>query len=178
MGRTNQLLEQLFQEHSDAIYRYILLMVNDREEAEDLMQEVFIKALKGLHSFKGESSYKTWLYAIARNIIYDRSRKRKALLAVSDLLHSEKPVELPHEILEKKETVQLLYRALLHLKLPYREIIILRKIKGYPIQDTAEILGWSEAKVKTTLHRAIQALKKELLKKGWEVDDTENSIGS
>jgi RNA polymerase sigma-70 factor (ECF subfamily) len=153
-------------------------MVNDREEAEDLMQEVFIKALKGLHRFKGESSYKTWLYAIARNIIYDRSRKRKAMLVVSDLLHPEKPVELPHEVLEKKETVQLLYRALLHLNLPYREIIILRKIKGYPIQETAEILGWSEAKVKTTLHRAIQALKKELLKKGWEVDDTKNSIGS
>ena len=59
MVSSDQLLGDLFQEYSDLIYRYILLMVNNREEAEDLTQEVFIKAYKGLAHFKGDSSYKT-----------------------------------------------------------------------------------------------------------------------
>ncbi|MDP4084989.1 MAG: sigma-70 family RNA polymerase sigma factor [Bacillota bacterium] len=174
MDITEQTLEGLFHDYSTLIYRFLVLMVNSREEAEDLTQEVFIRAYKGLPNFKGESSYKTWLYTIARNIAYDHCRKKKTLHFFKGLAHLEKNEPVPEEILAKKEQTQYLYKALVELKLSYREIIILRKIKGYQINETAEILGWSEAKVKTTLHRALNALKNELLKKGLNSDDQAN----
>jgi RNA polymerase sigma-70 factor, ECF subfamily len=178
MGRMDQLLEELFQDYSDLIYRFILLMVNSREEAEDLTQEVFIKAYKGLPNFKGESAYKTWLYSIARNLVYDHLRKKRTVAIFGDMFHSsDKKNPIPDEILEMKEKTQYLYQALFTLKLSYREIIILRKIKGYQINETAQILGWTEAKVKTTLFRALQALKKELIMKGWEDYANEDWIG-
>ena len=71
MKSEDELIEELFSEYSSLIYRFILLMINSKEEAEDLTQEVFIKAYKGLPSFKGNSTYKTWLYTIARNLTYD-----------------------------------------------------------------------------------------------------------
>lgn len=174
MDFAEQTLEELFQNYSHLIYRFLLLMVNSREEAEDLTQEVFIRAYKGLPNFKGESSYKTWLYTIARNLSYDHCRKKRAIHFLKGLAHLEKNEPVPEEILEKKEQVQDLYKALMELKLPFREIIILRKIKGYQIHETAEILGWTESKVKTTLHRALNALKTELMKKGLNSDDQAN----
>ncbi|MBS4174604.1 RNA polymerase sigma factor [Bacillus sp. FJAT-49736] len=178
MESSDHLVDDLFHNYSDLIYRFILLMVNSREEAEDLTQEVFIKAFKGIRHFKGESSYKTWLYTIARNLIYDHLRKKRTVNFIGNMLHStDRKNPIPEEILEMKEKTQYLYQALFSLKTPYREIIILRKIKGYPIHETAEILGWTDAKVKTTLYRALQALKKELTKKGWEDDANEDWIG-
>ncbi|MGV3466849.1 MAG: RNA polymerase sigma factor [Heyndrickxia sp.] len=178
MEISDRLLGDLFHDYNDIIYRFILLMVNNREEAEDLTQEVFIKAYKGLVHFKGESSYKTWLYTIARNLVYDHLRKKRTIAIFGNVFHpTDQKNPLPEEILEMKETTQFLYQALFSLKASYREIIILRKIKGYQINETAEILGWTEAKVKTTLFRALQALKKELIKKGWEDDANEDWIG-
>lgn len=169
-------LEDLFHEYSSLIYRFILLMVSNREEAEDLTQEVFIRVHKALPQFKGESSYKTWLYTIARNLVYDHCRKKRTINLLKELARFERTEPIPEEILELKEQSQSLYQALLALKLSYREIIILRKIKGYQINETAEILGWTESKVKTTLHRALNALKNELIKKGWKNDDQANFI--
>jgi RNA polymerase sigma-70 factor, ECF subfamily len=171
MGSEEQILEELFHQYSHLIYRFILLMINSKEEAEDLTQEVFIRAYKGLPNYKGEASYKTWLYSIARNITYDHYRKKRTINFIKDLAQIDRKEPVPDEILEMKEQTQQLYRAIMDLKLPYREIIILRKIKGYQISETAEILGWTEAKVKTTLHRALLALKKQLNKKEWNTDD-------
>ena len=79
--------------------------------------------------------------------------------------------------MEMKEQTQSLYKAIKDLKLSYREIIILRKIKGYPISETAEILGWTEAKVKTTLHRALLVLKDKLNQEEGNTDEQTNFMG-
>jgi RNA polymerase sigma-70 factor (ECF subfamily) len=177
MASEELILEELFQKYSVLIYRFILLMTGSKEEAEDLTQEVFIKAYKGLAGFKGEASYKTWLYSIARNITYDHYRRKRTIKFLKELAHMERKELVPEEILEMKEQTQLIYRAIMELKLPYREIIILRKIKGYQISETAAILGWTEGKVKTTLHRALTALKNKLNKEEWNFDDESNFLG-
>lgn len=74
---------------------------------------------------------------------------------------------LPDEIMEGKETSKELYIALNRMKQSYREVIILRKIKGFSIKETSEVLSWSESKVKSTLHRAIPALEKLLHEEGF-----------
>jgi RNA polymerase sigma-70 factor, ECF subfamily len=177
MESEEQIVEELFNQYNSLIYRFILLMTNSKEEAEDLTQEVFIKAFKGLASYKGESSYKTWLYSIARNVTYDHYRKKRTINFLKEIAHLDCKEPVPEEIVEMKEKTQVLYRAIMELKLPYREIIILRKIKGYQISETAAILGWSDGKVKTTLHRALLALKNKLNQEEWNFDDQSNFMG-
>ncbi|MEH7300459.1 RNA polymerase sigma factor [Neobacillus drentensis] len=171
MGLEDTILEELFHQYSPIIYRYILFVTKCKEEAEDLTQEVFINAYRGLPNYRGESSYKTWLYTIARNVIIDHFRKKRKSNCLIDFPLPDQNQQVPEEVLERKETTQILHRAIMELKLPYREIIILRKIKGYSIVETANILGCAEGKVKVTLHRALHRLKHKLNRDRWKFDD-------
>lgn len=175
MGLQDSVLEELFQQYSNLIYRYIFLMTKCKEEAEDLTQEVFINAYRGLTHYRGESSYKTWLYSIARNVIIDNYRKKRKINGLIDLPLPDQNQLVPEEILDRKEKAQILYRAIMELKFPYREIIILRKIKGYSIVETANILGCAEGKVKVTLHRALDRLKNKLNQDMWDFDEIRKS---
>ncbi|WP_413305959.1 RNA polymerase sigma factor [Bacillus sp. 1P10SD] len=178
MGLEDTVLEELFHQYSPIIYRYILFVTKCKEEAEDLTQEVFFKAYRGLAHYRGESSYKTWLYTIARNVIIDHYRKKRAIndgLIDLDLLLSDQNQLVPEEVLDRKEQTQILYRAIMELKFPYREVIILRKIKGYSVTETATILGCTEGKVKVTLHRALHRLKDKLNRDRWNFDELRKS---
>lgn len=140
-------------------------MVQSREQAEDLVQEVYIRVLKSYQHFKGESSERTWLMAIARNVAIDFFRKQKGLhqrtinkVEILDLpIKDETP--LPEEILFRSEETKLMYRCLEKCTLDQRSVIILRYIQELSIHETAKVLGWKESKVKTTQHRAIKQLK-------------------
>lgn len=159
--------EQLYNEHSDKIYGYIFLLVNNKEVAEDLTQESFIKAYKCLEQFNGESQLFTWLFRISRNVTIDYLRKKNRFKFFSiDKYQFESEKQTPLEIVMKGEDITTLYEAIRSLKMNYQEVLILRKIKEYSIKETAEILNWNENKVKTNTLRAMTALKKELMKRG------------
>jgi RNA polymerase sigma-70 factor, ECF subfamily len=162
MGLEESVLEELFHQYSPIIYRYIYFVTKCKEEAEDLTQEVFIKAYRGLAHYRGESSYKTWLYTIARNVMIDQFRKKRKTDCLIDLPLPDLDQLGPEVWLDRKEETQMLYGAIMELTFPYREIVILRKIKGYSTAETAEILGWAEGKVKVTLHRALHRLRERL----------------
>jgi len=140
-------------------------MVQSKEQAEDLVQEVYIRVLKSYQHFKGESSEKTWLIAIARNVAIDFFRKQKGinqrLIKKVEMIHlpikDESP--LPEEIVFQSEEKRLMYRCLEKCTLDQRSVIILRYIQELSILETATVLGWKESKVKTTQHRAIKQLK-------------------
>jgi RNA polymerase sigma-70 factor (ECF subfamily) len=92
-------------------------------------------------------------------------RIRKPITVFKDIFQWKKePGPLPEDIAEVNEKYRELYKALGSLKDSYREVIILRKIKDLTIKETCEILNWSESKVKSTLHRAMLSLEKELIK--------------
>ncbi|GGA60542.1 RNA polymerase sigma factor [Ornithinibacillus halotolerans] len=155
-------IAEWYQQYGETILKYILMMVRDYQHAEDLTQETFVKAYKNKHSFKGESQPRTWLFSIAHNTTIDFLRKQKPIELIREMLPSlmdKNP--LPEEMVEIEESTRDLYIALGNLKPAYREVIILRKIKGFSIEETSQILNWSEGKVKTTLYRAIPALKKQ-----------------
>ncbi|GIN70952.1 ECF RNA polymerase sigma factor SigX [Bacillus sp. J14TS2] len=158
-------ISEWYDQHSKSVLSFILLIVKDYQLAEDLTHDTFVKAYLYYDSFKHHSSEKTWLFSIAHNLTVDFFRKQKSVMFLKGVFHSQKDnLPLPEEVVQIKEDSYELYKALEQLKDTYSKVIILRKIKGFSIEDTAKILGWSESKVKSTLFRAIPALKKQLLK--------------
>ncbi|ADU30629.1 RNA polymerase sigma factor [Evansella cellulosilytica] len=156
-------LERWYEQYSDSVFKYICMMTRDYEQAEDLMHETFIKAFKSIDTFEGRSKVRTYLFRIAHNVTIDYLRKSKPLRIIESVLLNKKDTSpLPEEVINMKESVREIYRALGKLKAPYREVIILRKIKGFSVKEASEVLRWSENKVKVTLHRAMPLLQHEL----------------
>lgn len=168
MEESHQDFEQLYHIYSDDVYRFILMKIGDRQSAEDLTQDTFIRAYKNFHEFQHKSSVKTWLFSISRNITIDFYRSNKKIFSLPDWFgfETEQTVTTPADIIELGEEIELLYRTIKKLKKNYQEVLILRKIQEFSIEETAEILQCSASKVKSTTHRAMVALKKELVKGG------------
>lgn len=161
-------IQKLYGSYSDNIYNFILLMIGDRHQAQDLMQDTFLRAFKSIPNFEGKSSEKTWLFRIARNVTVDFIRRKKLVSFVRGNFNISPTQELlPEELLRLEESTRELYFALSKLKQDYRLVIILRKVKELSIAETAQVLGWSEGMVKTTLIRALNSLKKVMEEGGY-----------
>ena len=150
--------------YSVAIFKYILKLIKDEQQAEDLMHDTFIK----VYTYRKKIDYpKTFLYKIARNITIDYIRKRKPVRMFEGFFSMQKdPSPSVESIIEIRESSQELYDALDVLKSAYREAIILREIEGLSVRETAEVLGWSESKVKSTTFRGKKALQNHFAKEG------------
>ncbi|MBP2077826.1 RNA polymerase sigma factor SigX [Oceanobacillus polygoni] len=163
--------DKFYDSYHQDLFQYVFYMVKDIETAEDLVQEIYIKVLKSYDNFKGESSEKTWLFSIARHVTYDyfRSlkRKRNRILEFFDWNEKGELIpdknELPEEIAEKNDQIKRVYTYLNHCTLDQRNVIILRYLQSFSIQETAEILNFTVSKVKTTQHRALKTLRKAIL---------------
>ncbi|WGV61091.1 RNA polymerase sigma factor [Brevibacillus brevis] len=152
-------IEQWFLTYSQDVYRF-LVYYTGRTDIDDLVQETFIRALKAMQGTEVENP-KTWLFAIARNVAIDERRKAKLISWLPDIFlqHLVSPDKTPEESLMLSENKRLLYEMINQLKSSYRDVLILRGIKGLSSKETAEVLGWTEAKVNLTLHRAIKAIQ-------------------
>ncbi|MFA9556630.1 RNA polymerase sigma factor SigX [Evansella sp. AB-rgal1] len=163
--------DRLYDTYHNTLFQYLYYMVRNREVAEELVQEVYIKVLHSYQSFEGKSSEKTWLYSVAKHvgIDYIRSQSRKKRKWEGQKFEwSEKEFEipdhalLPEEVLVQKDELQQIYNVLKQCSEDQQQVIILRYIQALSITETADVLGWTESKVKTTQHRAIKALKQHL----------------
>jgi len=167
-------LTKMVQRYSDPIYRVALRMLNNEFEAEDVLQETFIKALKSLENFEGRSNLSTWLYRIAVNESLMLIRKRKPEIPI---LHDDSNDEeeqgmsvtqiidwccLPETEFVTNETREVLNDAIQRLPDNLRTVFILRDIEGLSIQETAQALDLTETNVKTRLLRARLKLREEL----------------
>ncbi len=143
-------------------------MVKDKNQAEDLVQEVYIRVLHSYETFEGRSSEKTWLLSIARHVAIDWFRKqqtiRQRILGTFDWekqdVKDRKP--LPEDIVMQNENLKEIFEALDKCTLDQRSVIVLRFIQGYSISETAKALNFSESKVKTTQHRGLKVLRKQM----------------
>jgi RNA polymerase sigma-70 factor, ECF subfamily len=171
MERGNNLdsvFEDLYNKYHQDVFQFLIYMVRNRSQAEDLAQEVYIRVLKSYQHFEGKSSEKTWLFSIAKNVAIDHFRKQKnwknRIAEKFDWNRQDLKTEeaLPEEIALANEEVWLLYDCLKKCSTDYRLVIITRYLQQLSIVETAEVLGWSESKVKTTQHRAIKLLRKEM----------------
>lgn len=163
--------ERLYNTYHHQLFQYLFYLVRSREEAEELVQEVYIKVLDSFDTFEGKSTEKTWLYSVAKHVAIDSIRKqtrKKRKAEGKEYEWSEKEFEvkdknpLPEEIVIQKDEVQQVYKMLEKCSEDQRQVIVLRYVQSLSISETADILEWTESKVKTTQHRAIKSLKKHL----------------
>lgn len=153
------IIEDLFIKYYSYIYHFLVYYTQSKD-VEDLVQECFLKALKGIHQFEGKSDPKTWLVSIARRIAIDHHRRKQKLtqLPKSNLQQIPSQTHLENQVIQKEE-IQQVYMAINEMKKKDREVLILRGIMELSVTETAEILGWSKNKVNLTLHRALKKLQ-------------------
>jgi RNA polymerase sigma-70 factor (ECF subfamily) len=152
-------LETLYERHVRSIYRFIYSKVGNREEAEDLTSQVFLKAVRGIDSSRDVLSAQGWLFQVARTTIADHWRSVYQLRANSldDLLDAG--LELPAEEQARTDTGatdRRVERILAQLPERYREVLTYRFLRNYSIKETAIALGISEANVKVIQFRALK----------------------
>jgi RNA polymerase sigma-70 factor, ECF subfamily len=159
----------LVEAYQDRVFGMVFSMVRNREHAEDLTQEIFVKAFFALGSFKGDSTFYTWIYRIASNTCLDFLRKRRLpevsldqnYNAEDDLLRKDTlpapASELPDAPLESEGDV---VRLLEELSPDHRLVLTLREAQGYAYEEMADILKCNVNTIKSKLNRAREALKK------------------
>lgn len=158
-------IEQLYDAYHRDVYHFALYFTNNKQEAEDITQETFLKVLKQLNRLEDNSKVKTWLLSIARNTAVDIHRRQKIRRLLTEKISVQpvvKEVQKPLDILERNEDLHEVQEALMTLKSHDRTIIICRLLKEYSIQETAAILGISEVKVRVDFHRAMARLRKKV----------------
>lgn len=163
---------RLVDAYSPQIYRLALRMLRDPQEAEDVLQDTFLSAFRGLGSFEGRSGPGTWLYRIATNQALMRLRlRRPEEVSVDDPVagsDGDLPRQLfdwcclPEEDFMTGEAQAELDSSIEELSPALRSVFVLRDLQGISTQETAEILGISEAAVKTRLLRARLKLRERL----------------
>lgn len=162
---------ELVHRHESRVYTLALNMLRNPGDAEDVLQETFISALHGLKSFRGDSSFSTWLYRIAYNATLMKLRKPATAVSLDAALEgpeSEIPRELtdwthdPESELLNQEAREMMQEAVETLSSPLRSVFVLRELDGLSTEETASVLDVSIQVVKTRLHRARMILRNHL----------------
>lgn len=162
--------EELVRRHQQRIYATVYHMTSNHEDATDLTQETFIKAYQALASFKGDSSFYTWVYRIAVNktLNYLKSRKQRTFMSLNDLdvqvENNPDLVALIHDKTPRRdaglnEIQQRLNEALLKLSDTHRMVVTLHDIQGLPHEEIARIMECNVGTVRSRLFYARQQLQ-------------------
>ncbi len=162
------------------IHGLLLRMVRDPALAEDLAQEVFLKAFRALDTFDPERKFSSWLFKIAHNTAIDQLRRKQLATVPLESPEDDKPDPLalvpdrvgesPDQALDRQSLAQAIQAAVGHLRVEYREVVILRFQEDLSYEEIAEITGLPLGTVKTHLHRARKAMARHLEELGWGLE--------
>lgn len=165
--------EHLVDKYQARVFRHITKMVQDRQQAQDLLQETFLNAYRGLSGFTGASSFATWLFRIATNTCLMYLRKnRPESVEYDDQIENTRGGEFvpaspefistPLDILLSSEGRRKIEEAIDGLPILYRSVLVLRDVEGFSIEEVSKIMETSTAAVKSRLHRARNAVREAL----------------
>lgn len=168
--------EQLFQRFQRRIYNIVYQMVGQVDDADDLTQEVFIRAYQGLPRLRDEGTFSIWLHRIALNLCRTHLKKARlwrrltaeALAWPGQEDHQDTleqipdPTGIPGEQMEKQELQSVIRQAVASLPPHYREVVVLHHLEGYDLETVATLLGCAQGTVKSRLARARAMLKERL----------------
>ena len=167
---------ELIRRYERPVFALLFRMVRDRELAEDLAQETFIKALNAIESYRPEFKFSSWIFKIANNAAIDHLRRRELdTLSLDGSPHAETPEQMqatalqigarqesPLDAVEAKELGGAIEQAIAQLRPEYRSCILLRHVEGRAYEEIAEILNLPLGTVKTYIHRARNELRQTL----------------
>lgn len=157
--------EALVNQHARYVYTLTNRLLSDAQEAEDLAQETFIRAWRGLEKFRGESQFRTWLYRIATNLCYNRLPSLKQELAALDpddtLLLADKAPRAEQQVIRAEQQAEL-KDVIDTLPESYRLLVILRHVHDLSYAEIAQITDLPLGTVKTGIFRARKMLKERL----------------
>ena len=169
--------EMLLSRHRKPVFNFILRFVGDRETAEDLLQEAFMRVIKGAEAYKRQAKFTTWLYTIARNLCVDQTRRRKhrkhaSLDAPMDAHSGEESGTLldvipGNEMASDRKSVnkqlhEQMQQAIAALSDDQREVFLMREFLDMPFKQIADVVGVPENTVKSRMRYALEKLRLEL----------------
>jgi len=158
-------IEKLYKTYKDDIYRYLLSLTRDPSLAEDLLSDTFVNAIRSINSFKGQSSVKTWLFSIARNMWLQKLRREKNTTEYNDLLKLYISTSLEDRLIAKEKLRRI--KELLEDKDERTQKIISMRIKGYSFAEIAEEVNIRENSARVIDFRTKKWIKEMLEKEGF-----------
>ena len=170
--RDPELLDRLIEQYQHRLLRYLLYLAGNREQAEDLFQETWLRVLERGDLYDGKHAFNTWLFAVARNLFRDSLRRKQALSLDQPASDGGQPSETfasgqpsAFDMVASHEEGERLATALLHLPAEYREVISLRFHEGFSLEEIARLTHAPLGTVKSRLYRGLDSLV-PLLSKG------------
>ena len=164
-------LAELLSRYDESLNLFLFSFVKNAEDAEELALDAFARLVASDKKFQGRSTFKTWLFAIGRNLALQHIRKhgiRTDRFAEGQAVADEKTPDLP---IMAQERYRQLYAAMGQLKEEYRMVLYLKYFEDMSVAESAGVLSKSEKQVSDLLYRGKQALKNMLEKEGFEYDD-------
>lgn len=152
-------VSQLYTRYHDRVLRYCVRLLGNRQMAEDIVQNVFVKAMTGHESIRNGQSLQSWLFTVARNEAYTELGKKKGMVLDDRLVWDG---SLPDEALMTKERDELIEMVLQHLYIPFRDVLMLRIYEQLSYEEIATVTGTTVSSVKSRLFKARKALIQKL----------------
>jgi len=151
---------KLYDMHVDRIYKHIYYRVGNEADAEDLTQQVFLKAWQAIHRYKKTTSpFIAWLMTISHNQVIDFYRTRKDKAYIEAEILADGPASRPEQTTEASFEQQRLRRVILQLGGDEQQVVILRFIEGFEFAEIASVMKKKEGNVRVILHRALVKLR-------------------
>ena len=171
--RDPDLLDRLIEQYQHRLLRYLVYLAGNRELAEDLFQETWIRVLERGHQYDGKHEFSTWLYAVARNLTIDYLRKKSPLSLdgmIDGLMEDERhaPFEpadtrpMAWQVVQQHEQAERISAALISIPAEYRETVVLRFQEGLALEEIATVTGAPLGTVKSRLYRGLNMLMSRL----------------
>ncbi len=175
----NYAFDLLVKRYKDPLMNFIFRFLGDRNEAEDIVQETFLRLYKNKHYYKEIAKFSTWIYTIAGNLAKTelRKKKRRKLFSIHQFMQTEKDYDIPDESHSPETeantviTDNLIQRAIQKLSPKFKQVILLRDVQGFSYEEISEIVGIPLGTVKSRVNRArlkLQEYLKDLDIKGIE----------
>ena len=160
----------LYEKYVDQIHQYVFYRTGNRCDAEDLTARTFYKALANLKRYQHRGlPFSAWLYRIAHNLVanWHRDRKRRAGIPLDDLAMASRERKSAEDFVESSERVEVLREAISGLPAERQELLVLKYTTDLTNSEIGKVMGRSEGAVKALYHRTLNALRKELQRRGY-----------
>ncbi|WP_321575647.1 RNA polymerase sigma factor SigW [Paenibacillus guangzhouensis] len=161
--------------YKDKIFHLAYRMLNNRHEAEDVVQDTFLRVYKNLDRYDENQKFSTWIYRIGTNLCIDRLRKRKPTYSLDAEMNDQEGVDgysilpsddrTPESELLLSETQQLIRQAIESLPAKYKTVMVLRYLQDLSLQEISDVLDMPVTTIKTRVHRGREYLRKKLERK-------------